>query len=560
MTAKQTDWLYSYPTMDDLFDNEDVFVTKAVKLVATWYDYFADNNRQARDDIYFLHVDQWSAQDRASRTLMRKPVLSVNYLRPIFLQMIGEQRTQNPEPITSPKNEKVDTKLVELAGKIIEDQFYKNKAPIVYQDCFKYMVSGGYSAVFHTIEYESKKTFNKFVKIQNMDNVSSAFFDPNAREKTKKDGRFCGFMTDIARDKFHNLYPDAPTDASFPTFRNDPLYYNYWYTKDFIRVCDLWIKLEYSETICRLNNQVDCTLEEANKIIAENEAEIRKYRRLRSQGILTVTPEPQKIEIQQRREENECYKIFHVRMSYHSILEIEEWPSDKLPGLFADCDSITIDGRQMTVSFFRWSQDPQRYFNYLRSEAAEAILNAHHMSWVGTPGNVKGDLLQYWKNPQQSKTILLANYDEKGNLPQAVPPPQISPAFESQAQQTIQDLMNTTGRYEASMGQQGNERSGAAIEKRALNGAMNSFVPFDNLKQVIAESAEIILDLMPAVLEEETTVGLRNRNNDIQFVKFNQKINDKVYNNVEDFKHVGVEVNVGASYTVQKMANFQMFM
>ena len=154
----------SYPTLDEMMNDEGTFVTKCVKLIATWYDYFADNNRQLRDDIYFLNIDQWSSQDRAARTLARKPVLQINYLRPMMMQMLGEQRTQDPEPITSPKNERVSNEIVKIAKEVIKNNFYKNNAPVVFQDCFKYMISGGYSAIFHLMEYEPK-TFNKYVKI-----------------------------------------------------------------------------------------------------------------------------------------------------------------------------------------------------------------------------------------------------------------------------------------------------------------------------------------------------------------------------------------------------------
>ncbi|RTL14529.1 MAG: hypothetical protein EKK56_00805 [Flavobacteriaceae bacterium] len=551
--------LSSYPTMEELFEDQGTFVNKCVKLIASWYDYFADNNRQARDDIYFLHVDQWSNQDRASRTLGRKPVLTFNYLRPMLMQMLGEERTQQPDIITSPKEPNVKTEIVKLTKSLIESQFEINKHDIKFQECFKYMLSAGFASVFHDIEYLNPKSMKKYVKMTTMDNITTCFFDPNAKEKTKKDGRFCGMMIDLPREEYKLRYPNAVLDQSFPTFRNDPLYYNYWYSKDYVRIAQMWIKLEYMETIVRLSDGRDMTKQEALKEIKKQQEQLKRFKKLMSSGVMPYSQLPDPLEIIEEKEDI-CFKQFKVRMSYQEILEIQEWPSDKLPGVFADCDSIVIDGRQMTMSWFRAAQDAQRYYNYLKSESAESILNGHHLNWLGTPENVKGNLIDYWKNPQQSKTILLAEYDSKGNLPQPVPPAQISPALESQAVQTRDDIMNTIGRYEATMGKQGNEKSGAAIEKRALNSSLSSFVPFDNLKQVIQESAEIILDLLPAIYENEETVLIKAQSGERDFIKVNQTIGDLKVNDISEITKVEVKINVGASQVVQKMANFDMFL
>ncbi len=552
--------LYSaYPTFDDLENNENQFVQKCVKLIATWYDYFADNNRQSRDDIYFLHMDQWASQDRAARTLQRQPVLNFNVLRPILLQLCGEQRSQQPDLIVEPKDPQADMQLAKIVSGLLRDQDYRNKSDIIYQTGFKYALEGGYSAFFNTIEYESPKTNDQYVKRQVIENCTSAFFDPNAKEQDKSDGFFSGYMSDIQREQFKKLYPNANTDMSFPTFRNDPLYYNYWYVKDYIRVADLWIKLEYKESIVTLSDGSSGPKSEMDEKIEENKQQRRKFFSLRNKGLLMSYPEPPELEIIDSRE-SVCYQIMHVRMCYNEILEIEEWPIDMLPGVFLDCDSEMIDGRQLTISFFRFAQDPQRYLNYLKSQSAEALLNAHHLTWIGTPDNVKGNLLQYWKNPQMSKTILLANYDEKGNLPQPVPPPAISPSLETQAQATMNDIMNVTGRYEATMGKQGNERSGVAVDKRALYGSMASFAPFDNLKRAMIQCNKITLALLSVIMKNKQQVSMRDKRGNLSFIKINQKVGDKTYNDVKDFNKFNVRIEMGAPFAVQKMANFQMML
>jgi hypothetical protein len=550
---------YDFPTMDDLED-ENLFVPKAVKLVAWWYDYFNDNNRQARDDIYFLTIDQWSPQDRAARTLQRKPVLTFNYLRPILNQLVGEQRTQEPDIIVEADSLSADPKQAQLFGDLIREVYYENDAPIAFQTAFKYALMGGYSAIFHDVDYKSPKVFDKVVRLRVIENFTSAFFDPSAKEADKSDSRFMGYFTDLSKDEFQRQYPKAESINSFPTFRQDPLYYNYWYNRDYIRVADMWVKLQYKEKVVQLSDGSQGLWPEMKKKIQERENVIKKLNDFKRLGILSTIQPPEPLTIMQERMSDECFKIFHVRMNYSEILELEEWPSDEMPGVFLDCESTLVDGRQRTMSFFRMAHDAQRYLNYLRSESAEAIMNAHHGNWMGTPENVKGDLIKYWVNPGQSKSILLANYDEKGNLPQFTPPPQISPALETQATAVIGDIQNVIGRYEASMGKQGNEQSGVAVDKRAMYGSLSSFEPFDNLKRCMARSGKIVLSLLPYVYDETRSVRIRKKSGDSSLIQLNQPVAGKYMNSLESVSDFRVKIEVGASFAVQKMANFQMMM
>lgn len=550
---------YDFPTFEDL-ENENVFVPKAVKLVAWWYDYWNDNNRQARDDMYFLCIDQWSPQDRAARTLQRKPVLTFNYLRPILNQLVGEQRTQEPDIIMEPGNTMADMKQAELYAGLIREVYYESDATIAFQTAFKYAVMAGYSAIFHTVDYKSPLSFQKVIRLKVIENFTSVFFDPNAKDADKGDSRYMGYFTDLSKEEFIRRYPNATSLNSFPTFRQDPLFYNYWYNRDYIRVADMWIKLNYTDTVIQVSDGKEThegIKDEMQKIIDEREQAILKLNSFHRQGILSTVQPPKPFEILQERKSDDCFKIFHIRMNYAEILEMEEWPSSEMPGIYQDCESTVIDGRQNIMSFFRNAQDAQRYFNYLRSESAEAILNAHHGNWMGTPGNVKGDLIKYWVNPGQSKSILLANYDEKGNLPQYTPPPQISPALETQASAVTNDIQNIVGRYEASLGKQGNENSGVAVDKRAMYGSLSSFEPFDNLKRTMKRSGQITLSLLPYIFDETREARVRNKNGETEIVKLNQPVAGKYINSLNDVTNFRVQVQVGASFAVQRMANFQ---
>lgn len=551
----------NYPTMSDLKD-EDVFCTKTSKLIAQIYDYNNLNNTMGRQDLYFTYIDQWRPDDRSSRMLDRQPVLTFNYQLPVLNQLIGEQRSQEPDIICEPANENVRPQDAEIMAGRIREVMYQNKAPEVYQTAFKYALTASYSHIFHDIEYESDESNKLAIKMKCIEQFTSAFFDANAKETDKSDAAIQGYFIDMTKDEFHRRWPEAEVINSFPTYANDPTYNNYFFSQQNIRIVKVWVRIPATETICTVvcgQETQYLPLKEAKEYVEEMNRKRNRIMQLRNQGILQAVPIPPKCEITFKRK-SLTHKIIKVLMTYKQILEIQEWPSKRMPGVFVPCLDAMIDGKQYLFSFLRTMQDPLRFLNYVKSAQAENLLNGHHVNWVGTPANVKGDLLQYWKMPNRSKTILLANYDEKGNLPQPVNPPEISASFFQMSDALIKDLMGVTGRYEALSGQQGNEKSGTAIDKRAMYSSMSSFLPFDNLKRAINSSAQIIMDLLPAVTDDNESIVVRNKDGKRESKMPGRDFSFDYIKKAQKAQMYNVRIEVGASQAVQKMANFNMML
>jgi len=533
---------------------EQAILAYAKNHIGAWFDYFSVNNEKFRMDLMFLFVDQWNSNDRYLRNLSQKPVLMFNFLYAIVMQLLGEQRLNSPAPRVRATKPNVSQEAVDLRDDLLRQIFWLNKAPVIFQTAFMYALGGGYGAWLVELDYENPKTFDLAIKLREIPDPRTCFWDPDALESDKSDGMFSGFFTAHTPEQFHMLFPNAKSDLSFMvTSGYNDEYARIWRQGKKINIAHFWVKEEYNEEVVQLSNGESMTAEEAKELLIQQDKLVSMLRKSQKFGAQVPASHLEKVEIERQRS-SVCYKIRHYKMIADEILEVREWPSDYLPVVFLDCQSFVLDGQQTTNSIHKFAQDEQRYLNYIRSEAAEAMLNLNHGNWVGTPKNIEGKIGELWRNPQRSKAILLANYDEKGNLPQFVPPPSISTSFETQFQQGVMNVQQIMGRYDDNRGQETNADSGKAVKARQNAGNLSAFVPFNNLERAVEQTGRICVSLFPAVFDATRPMMVRGKNGGERSVMLNEPSLNGEYKNDMSVTGFDVTIETGGSFALQREA------
>ena len=261
-----------------------------------------------------------------------------------------------------------------------------------------------------------------------------------------------------------------------------------------------------------------------------------------------------------RERQSQDYKIMHYRMIKNQILDFDLWPSKFLPIIYVDGNSYYKDGQQYTRSFIHEARDAQKFINYVGSEIAAEIKNRRREQWIGTPDNVVGNE-QMWRNPEQQIGILIAKPDPKtGQLPQKAQPWDISQQLLAQFERGGQDIKEILGFHEEQAGQESNAQSGVAIKNRQIAGSMSAYVYFDNLNQAIEQAGRCVLDLLPAVYDEERHVVVSKANGVTQSIILNQKQDDGTVQNVIERGDFDIEIDTGPSFAVQKDVALQFMM
>jgi hypothetical protein len=121
----------------------------------------------------------------------------------------------------------------------------------------------------------------------------------------------------------------------------------------------------------------------------------------------------------------------------------------------------------------------------------------------------------------------------------------MSPGIFAQMQRSEGLLNSAIGMFKGDVGDQGPERTGAAIRERQKPGDVATYAFFDNLARSIAHSAKIILGMIPKLYDTERDVRIRNVDETESFVPVNTTVGDalsKVKENPERYHGMSLQV------------------
>jgi len=119
-----------------------------------------------------------------------------------------------------------------------------------------------------------------------------------------------------------------------------------------------------------------------------------------------------------------------------------------------------------------------------------------------------------------------------------------------------QELHDTTGLQQASLGEKSNEKSGVAISERRRQGDRGQFAYMDNLARSLKYAGKVLVDLIPKIYDTERIERIFNEDGTEEMVKLNTEFQDKqgktkIYDlGVGKYDTV---VSVGPSYETQRM-------
>lgn len=524
----------------------------------TWNSYFNENIVRGKDDMNFVLRDQWTAVERSEFTRLFKPAMTFNKLYDSIKKVVGEQRKNKPDLIVRSLTGKATQEQINLRADLVRTISYQSQNDLVYQTAFKSALMMGFGAFQVLTDYESPRSFNKIIKYDIIPDATSCSWDPTALKPHKGDGNFCSRRFVFTRDEFFATYPYVLNPVSYV----DPymLLDFQWTTKDTIIVCDEFVKEWYPLTIhkIKIGNQFKVLND------AEWEDEKKSYQRqldIAGTGEARAIIEKDKpVKVAERQTQD--YKIMHYRLIRDRIIDFSQWPSRQLPIPFVDGDSYYIEGRQYTKSFIHEARDAQKLLNYSRSELAAELKNRRREQWIGTPDNIIG-YEQDWRNPELQMGILRAKPDPKtGQMPQKMPPWEVSQGLFMTAQSTGQDIKEILG-FSENDNLQGQDISGKARRERKLEGSMSSYVFQDNLNQAIEQGGRIVNDLLPYIIGDETRqMNISKKDGKSDTIILNQKQgegdNQKTLNQLMPGEF-DVEIDTGPSFSVQKDVSLEFF-
>ena len=465
------------------------------------------NRRNYADDIRFVFKSmQWPESIKNERENEGRPCLTTNKLKKFVKNVAGDIRQNMPEVKFRPVDSEGDIVIAEVLNDIKRSINVAPEAKMADKIASECALGGGFGYYRFVTEYEDDG-FNQVIKKKRIPNALTVYLDPSAQDYLYKDGKFALITEKLTKDEFKRLYPKAePID--FDSIKEEYETYSEWIWQDSVRIAEYYYGEYVEKTIVQME---DGSIYELKDGITRELLEDQL-------GLFVVNERTYK-----------SHKIMWCKMSAKEILEGPiEWTGKYIPIVPVLGDEESVDGTRTFYSLIREAKDPQRMYNYWRTMAAELIALAPKAPYIGTAQQFENYEAQWDEANVKNHSRLMYNHIPGQPRPQRERPPDLPAAAVNEANVATADIMDSMGRYQANVGQQGNERSGRAILERKKEGDATTYSFIDNLHMSVIFEGEILIDMIPRVYDNERVLRLMGENEQERTWEINRVIMDPV--------------------------------
>lgn len=484
------------------------------------------NRERALDDLKKLAGDQWEEQIREDREKAGLLCLTHNQLPQFVRQVTGDIRQLNPAIKVIPGDGATDETQADLFEGIIRGIEYASDASTVYERAAESAAECGFGAFRILTEYDDPMSFDQVIRIKPIHNPLAVYVDPAARMPTREDANFW-FITDKMRQKaFKKAYPNAtPLDAEHDGITDG---IEHWRNAGDVVVAEYFWKEPAKITIGQMRDG-------------------------------SVIERPTAAHDVIRTRETVKYKIMWAKVSGMDVLEgPKEMQCSHIPLVAVVGEELHVGEEVKRTSVIRYAKDGQMAYNYASSTNTEVVALQPKAPYLVTATQVKGLEGLWGQANSKNRPYLVYNPDDRApGMPKRETPPVPSAALLEAMARAREDMQATTGIYNASLGQQSNEKSGVAIRQRQMESDVSTSIYADNLRKAIAHCGRILVDLIPKVYDTERELTLIGADESTKIEKVNAPWYDPVdgtsgYNNDLTKGKMAVRVSVGPSYTTKR--------
>ena len=528
---------------------------------------YSDSREDELDDLRFMAGSpdnqwQWPADVLATRgsvqgqTINARPCLTINKLPQHVRQVTNQQRQNRPSGKVIPADDQADVAVAEVFDGIIRHIEYMSDADVAYDTACDNQVTYGEGYVRILTEYAREDSFDQDLRIGRVRNSFSVYMDPTIQDPCGSDAQWCFITEDVVKADYERMFPDAAPISSIMTRGIGDQSLSMWLSEHTIRIAE-YFYIDHQKAALNLYP--------GNATAFKGSPQ--------DQNLQAMFGKPLRTRTVDRR------KVMWVKTNGYEVLDEREWPGKYIPVVRVVGNEFEVDGRLYVSGLVRNAKDAQRMYNYWTSQEAEMLALAPKAPFIGYGGQFEGYELQ-WKTANTNNWPYLEVNpdvtDGAGNvlpLPQRAQPPMAQTGLIQAKMGASEDIKSTTGQYNASLGQQGNERSGKAIIARVQEGDTGTYHYVDNLGRAIRHVTRQLVDLIPKIYDTERIARIIGVDGEVGMAKINpmqsepvKKIVDQMGNVIEKIYNptVGiydVVITTGPSYltkrqeAVEAMAN-----
>ena len=476
---------------------------------------YGESREDELDDLRFMAGSpdnqwQWPADVLATRgsvqgqTINARPCLTINKLPQHVRQVTNQQRQNRPSGKVIPADDKADVAVAEVFDGIIRHIEYMSDADVAYDTACDNQVTYGEGYVRILTEYAREDSFDQDLRIGRVRNSFSVYMDPTIQDPCGSDAQWCFITEDVVKADYERMFPNAAPMSSIMTRGIGDQSLSMWLSENTIRIAE-YFYIDHKKATLHLypGNVTAFANTPQDKLLA-----------------LTLGKPLRTRQVDRKR-------VMWVKTNGYEVLDEREWPGGWIPVVRVVGNEFEVDGRLYVSGLVRNAKDAQRMYNYWVSQEAEMLALAPKAPFIGYGGQFEGYEMQ-WKTANTNNWPYLEVNpdvtDGAGNilpLPQRAAPPLAQTGLIQAKMGASEDIKATTGQYNASLGQQGNERSGRAILARVQEGDTGTYHFVDNLGRAIRHVTRQLVDLIPKIYDTERIARIIGVDGEVGMARIN---------------------------------------
>jgi hypothetical protein len=476
---------------------------------------YSDSREDELDDLRFMAGSpdnqwQWPADVLATRgsvqgqTINARPCLTINKLPQHVRQVTNEQRQNRPSGKVIPADDNADVQVAEIFNGVVRHIEYMSDADVAYDTACDNQVTYGEGYIRLLTEYCNDETFDQDIRIARVRNSFSVYMDPTIQDPCGADAEWCFVTEDILKEEYERMFPDATPISTLYSQGVGDQGISSWLQEDTIRIAEYFYNIYEKATL---------------HLYPDN------------QTAFSGTPQDKQLTAMFgkpiRSREVDRKKVMWMKTNGFDVLQEREWAGKWIPVVRVIGNEWEVDGQMYISGLVRNAKDAQRMYNYWTSQEAEMLALAPKAPFIGYGGQFEGYEMQ-WKTANTTNwPYLEVNPDVTDGagavlpLPQRAPPPLPQTGLIQAKMGAADDIKGTTGQYDASLGMQGNERSGKAILAREKQGDVGTYHYVDNLARAIRHITRQIVDMIPKIYDTQRIARIIGVDGEVDMVKFN---------------------------------------
>jgi hypothetical protein len=476
---------------------------------------YSESREDELDDLRFMAGSpdnqwQWPADVLATRgsvqgqTINARPCLTINKLPQHVRQVTNEQRQNRPSPKVIPADDNADVAVAEIFDGIIRHIEYMSDADVAYDTACDNQVVYGEGYIRILTEYTRDDSFDQDLKIGRIRNSFSVYMDPTIQDPCGSDAKWCFITEDLLKAEYERQFPDAQPISSILARGIGDQALSMWLSENTIRIAE-YFYVDYVPSTLNLYP--------GNITMFDGTPQDAKLRAMFGQPL--------------RSRKADRKRVMWLKTNGYEVLEEREWAGKWIPVVRVVGNEFEVDGRMFVSGLVRNAKDAQRMYNYWVSQEAEMLALAPKAPFIGYGGQFEGYEMQ-WKTANTTNwPYLEVNPDVQdgaGNvlpLPMRAQPPMAQTGLIQAKMGAAEDIKATTGQYNASLGQQGNERSGRAILARQQEGDTGTYHFVDNLGRAIRYVARQLVDMIPKIYDTQRVARIIGVDGEVGMARIN---------------------------------------